>query len=309
MNKETKLIIAIAILIIIIIGLLTYIISDIMRKSNNANTEISSSQQADGETEQYKHLMINELHKYSNLYYQGEYIEMTEKDTSHRKCYTVDGRLEIPISYLGYNAICVNTIEETVLTDKQWNPLDYYEENLVDLYRNYPKEEIDKYWGITQRQDFYINEVDDRPIEEIYNSIKDSWIPGIITPQYTNYEEYVKLALSIEEYYLTPERYNELNQMIKDKPFKDKQVNENSNSNNQQNNTEITGIEQAIKDGKIGADYLTDGVSEEILHFAWSDGNLQFYYDNWEDCLQDAKNLGILREPTQEELNALNSGI
>ena len=71
----------------------------------------------------------------------------------------------------------------------------------------------------------------------------------------------------------------------------------------------LTGIEQAIKDGQIGDDYISQGVSEEWLHFAYSDGNLRQYYDSWEQCLQDAKDLGILREPTQEELNALNSGI
>ena len=71
----------------------------------------------------------------------------------------------------------------------------------------------------------------------------------------------------------------------------------------------LTGIEQAVKDGQIGEDYISEGVSKETLHFAWSDGNLSFYYDNWEDCLQDAEDLGILREATQEELDALNSGI
>lgn len=309
MKKETKLIIIIAILIIIIIGLLTYIIYGIMKDDNNCNIEMSSSQQTNSESEQYKNLMINVLHEYSNLYYQGEYIVMVEEDTSHRRCFTVDGSLEIPLAYIGHNAICVNTIEETVLTDKQWNPLDYYEENKVDLYMNYPKEEVDKYWGITQGRNSYINEIDDRPIEEIYNSIKDSWIPGTITPQYTNYDEYVKLALSIEEYYLTPERYNELSQMIKDNPFEDKQVNDESNSDNQQTNSEITGIQQAIKDGQMGDDCFENGISEEWLYFTWSDGNLQFYYDTWEECLQDAKDLGILREATEEELNAINSGI
>ena len=63
MKKETKLIIAIAILIIIIIGLLTYIIYDIM-KEDNSNIEMSSSQQTKNETEQYKNLIINVLHKY-----------------------------------------------------------------------------------------------------------------------------------------------------------------------------------------------------------------------------------------------------
>lgn len=309
MKRETKLIITITILIIIIIGLLTYIIYGIMKDDNNSNIEMSSSQQTNSESEQYKNLMINVLHEYSNLYYQGEYIVMVEEDTSHRRCFTVDGSLEIPLAYIGHNAICVNTIEETVLTDKQWNPLDYYEENKVDLYMNYPKEEVDKYWGITQGRNSYINEIDDRPIEEIYNSIKDSWIPGTITPQYTNYDEYVKLALSIEEYYLTPERYNELSQMIKDNSFEDKQVNDESNSDNQQTNSEITGIQQAIKDGQMGDDCFENGISEEWLYFTWSDGNLQFYYDTWEECLQDAKDLGILREATEEELNAINSGI
>lgn len=308
MKKETKLIIAIAILVIIIIGLLTYIIYDIM-KEDNSNIEMSSSQQTNSESAQYKNLIVNVLHKYSNLYYQGEYIDMIDKETSHRRCYTVDGQLEIPLAYIGHNAICVNTIEETVLTDKQWNPLDYYEENKVDLYMNYPKEEVDKYWGITQGRKLIINETDNRPIEEIYNGIKDSWVPGTITPQYTNYEEFVQMALHIEELYLTPERYNELSQMIKDNPFKDKQVNDESDSDNQQTNSEITGIQQAIKDGQMGDDCFENGISEEWLYFTWSDGNLQFYYDTWEECLQDAKDLGILREATEEELNAINSGI
>ena len=241
MKKETKLIIAI--LVIIIIGLLTYIIYGIMKDDNNSNIEMSSSQQTNSESAQYKNLIVNVLHKYSNLYYQGEYIDMIDKETSHRRCYTVDGQLEIPLAYIGDNAICVNTIEETVLTDKQWNPLDYYEENKVDLYMNYPKEEVDKYWGITQGRKLIINETDNRPIEEIYNGIKDSWVPGTITPQYTNYEEFVQMALHIEELYLTPERYNELSQMIKDNPFEDKQVNDESDSDNQQTNSEITGIQ------------------------------------------------------------------
>lgn len=71
----------------------------------------------------------------------------------------------------------------------------------------------------------------------------------------------------------------------------------------------ITGIEQAIKDGLL-KDCITNGTSEKWLHFAWSEGGwLQYYYNSWEECLQDAKDLGILREPTEEELNALKSGI
>lgn len=71
----------------------------------------------------------------------------------------------------------------------------------------------------------------------------------------------------------------------------------------------LTGIEQAIKDGVL-KDCITNGTSEEWLHFAWSDGGwLQHYYNSWEECLQDAEDLGILREPTQEELDAIHSGI
>lgn len=58
--------------------------------------------------------------------------------------------------------------------------------------------------------------------------------------------------------------------------------------------TTITGIEQAIKDGMIGEDYITKGISESKLSFAFSEGNLQMYYDSWEECLEDAQKLGIL---------------
>lgn len=61
-----------------------------------------------------------------------------------------------------------------------------------------------------------------------------------------------------------------------------------------------TGIEQAIKDGMIGKDYITEGVTESKLKSAYYDGNLQFYYDSWEECLKDAKKLKILR--TNEEI-------
>lgn len=57
----------------------------------------------------------------------------------------------------------------------------------------------------------------------------------------------------------------------------------------------------------IEDDYITNGVSEEWLHFAYSDGNLNLYYNSWEECLEDAKKLNILREPTEEELDSLRN--
>lgn len=69
----------------------------------------------------------------------------------------------------------------------------------------------------------------------------------------------------------------------------------------------LTGIEQAIEDKMIEDDYITNGVSEEWLHFAYSDGNLNLYYNSWEECLEDAKKLNILREPTEEELDSLRN--
>ena len=75
----------------------------------------------------------------------------------------------------------------------------------------------------------------------------------------------------------------------------------------QLNDSNLTGIERAIQEGAIGDDYLENGVSEEWLRFAWSDGNLGLYYDSWEECLQDAKDLNILREPTAEELHKLET--
>lgn len=71
----------------------------------------------------------------------------------------------------------------------------------------------------------------------------------------------------------------------------------NSNSNN------ITGIEQAIQDGMIEEDYLTKGVTENELKFAYTDGNLQLYYDSWEDCLRDAKKLYILLPDEESSFN------
>lgn len=53
----------------------------------------------------------------------------------------------------------------------------------------------------------------------------------------------------------------------------------------------ITGIEQAIKDGAFE---VTDDLSESKLKAAFIDGNLQLYYDNWEKCLEDAQKLNII---------------
>ncbi len=61
----------------------------------------------------------------------------------------------------------------------------------------------------------------------------------------------------------------------------------------------ITGIEQAINDGMLN-NYIAVGVTEKELRSAYYDGNLQFYYDSWEECLKDAKKLKILR--TNEEI-------
>lgn len=60
-----------------------------------------------------------------------------------------------------------------------------------------------------------------------------------------------------------------------------------------------TGIAQAVKDGKIGEDILTEGISEEWLKFLYYDGNLQFYYETWDECLQDAQKLNIINEDRQ----------
>ena len=57
----------------------------------------------------------------------------------------------------------------------------------------------------------------------------------------------------------------------------------------------LTGIEKAIKDGMLEQDIITNGITEERLRFTFSDGNLQMYYSNWEDYLQDAKTLKILK--------------
>lgn len=79
-----------------------------------------------------------------------------------------------------------------------------------------------------------------------------------------------------------------------------------------QNN--LTGIEQAIKDGMIGEDYITKGVSRGQLEFAFTDGNLQMYYDTWEECLADAEKLNIITSDEEyltmeEELDRYYNGI
>lgn len=58
----------------------------------------------------------------------------------------------------------------------------------------------------------------------------------------------------------------------------------------------LTGIERAIKDGAIGDDYMTNGVTEDQL-LAALDGNLGMYYTgNVEQCIEDARKLNILKE-------------
>ena len=41
--------------------------------------------------------------------------------------------------------------------------------------------------------------------------------------------------------------------------------------------------------------------------FNSANGRLRYYYHSLEECLQDAKKLNILREPTEEELEFINS--
>lgn len=67
------------------------------------------------------------------------------------------------------------------------------------------------------------------------------------------------------------------------------------NNNNTSNKTNLTGIEKAIKDGMLGQDIITNGITIERLKFTFTDGNLQMYYSNWEDCLEDAITLKILK--------------
>ena len=70
---------------------------------------------------------------------------------------------------------------------------------------------------------------------------------------------------------------------------------------------ELTGIEQAVKNGDIDEDTLS-GISEEMLTYIFKsdNGRLKYYYHSLEECLQDARKLNILREPTEEELNIMN---
>ena len=96
-----------------------------------------------------------------------------------------------------------------------------------------------------------------------------------------------------------------------------KQSNNNISSNNQStqenisnSNTtkkeELTGIEKAIRD-KMLNDYISLGITEEELRSAYYDGNLQFYYDSWEQCLKDAKSLNILKD--KEEITGIEEAI
>lgn len=85
-----------------------------------------------------------------------------------------------------------------------------------------------------------------------------------------------------------------------------KQSNNNISSNNQStqenisnSNTttkaEITGIEKAIEDEMI-YDCISLGITEKELRSAYYDGNLQMYYNSWEQCLKDAKSLNIIKD-------------
>ena len=74
-------------------------------------------------------------------------------------------------------------------------------------------------------------------------------------------------------------------------------ISNNSTANNSIDNSEkLTGIEKAIQDGMISTNYLTEGVSEDTLKFAYSNGVLNTYYNNWEQCLNDAIKLNIIKK-------------
>ena len=106
------------------------------------------------------------------------------------------------------------------------------------------------------------------------------------------------IIIGIQTYYIN----NNKNNVIKNEPYTSTNNNvensvsnvDTSNNSIASNNSQLTGIEQAIQDGMIN-DYITEGVSESKLSFAFSEGNLQMYYDSWEACFEDAKKLNIIK--------------
>lgn len=355
-NYSKKIIISIIIIITILVC------SIIIYKLSKSTPPISNNSTTNTDTEKY----IGEglLDIYSNLYYQGTYIEVTKPHTSEKILYSNDGLYEIPRGYLGeFAKLSYETVEINSEIVEQWDPVKCYESNskIVVPYRVYSKEEVDKYWGITTTKERNRSALDTRPLEEICNVIVTSW-NGDITPRYTNEKEYIKMALDIEKEYLTNDRYEELCKMVNsvqsnksdigyakktglekaviDGKLKEKYISigiteaklksyyyegtldkyyntwEECLKDAQTLNIiitdvskygNLTGIEKAIEEGNIGDDYIDNGVSEEWLNSAYSNGNLQEYYNSWEECLNDAKKLNILREPTKEELEMLKN--
>lgn len=80
----------------------------------------------------------------------------------------------------------------------------------------------------------------------------------------------------------------------------------NSNNSNTTTKAEITGIEKAIKDEMI-YDCISLGITEKELRSAYYDGNLQMYYNSWEECLKDAKSLNIIKD--ERELTGIEEAI
>lgn len=86
----------------------------------------------------------------------------------------------------------------------------------------------------------------------------------------------------------------------RNKEKKKEQQQETKSQYKEKTENNITGIEQAIKDGMLSEEYMRTGITQEEIYSEYYNGNLNKYYTRWEACLTDAKKLNILR--TNEEI-------
>ena len=68
----------------------------------------------------------------------------------------------------------------------------------------------------------------------------------------------------------------------------------NDTSDSSSSTSSITGIEQAIKEGKLKESYMKEGITEGKLKVEYYEGELEKYYKTFEECLADAKKLNIV---------------
>lgn len=171
-------------------------------------------------------------------------------------------RIGMRISYTGDGEFIQNT--------NNFDVRNFTATGIIDAELDLVKDKLYLYYAMGKSEDssYYVtdgNNTEFDKLQEVYNSY-----PYAYNSYPNTKDEYIYTNMDKE-------------------PLKYK--NDSNSTNTTDSSTSLTGIEQAIKDKAFE---VTDDLSESKLKAAFTDGSLQYYYDNWEKCLEDAQKLNII---------------